>query len=143
MNHKNRDIVTLGADVGGKDALIGTHEHVLELRKLLRQQCQGDYSSAIVEFAFVLRIDGSVQSWGKSGVEVVELQEKNTVATADIFVPREVWDTEDPAKFRCFLAKELRNAVVGISVRAREQKIPMETDRLNADIETAIEKFLP
>ena len=59
MDLGGSDIVTLGADVGGKDAHIGTHEYILEFRKLLRQECQGDYGNGngIVEFALVLRID--------------------------------------------------------------------------------------
>jgi hypothetical protein len=143
MNPKGQYIVTLGADVGGKDAHVGTHKHVLEFRNLLRKECQGDYGSTVVEFAFVLRIDGSVQIWGKSGVDNVELQEKNTVATADIFIPRDVWDAENPTKFRGFLATEIRNAVAEISVCAHKQKISMAADQLSADIEKAIEKFLP
>ena len=137
-----RDAITLGADVGGKDAHAFTHEHILALRKLLQQECQGPYSRTVKEFAIILRIDGSVQSWSRSGTESVALQGRSTYATADIFVPKEAWSGVNSSSFRRFLAAEVRNALIKIAVFVQGRKVPVSIDRLTHDVDIAIEKFL-
>lgn len=142
MSAENLESITLGADVGGKDAHTATHEHVLILRKLLRQECQGPYSQTIKQIAIVLRIDGSVQAWGKSGVETVAIQRKNTFATADIFVPREAWSTANSQELRHFLADGVKTAIERISKSAQDRGISLSHEGLQHDVGSAIDKFL-
>ena len=142
MNAAARDSVTLGADVGGEDADDATSEHVLAFRKLLQQECQGPYSDTVEEFALVLRIDGSVQTWGKSGVENVALQRRNTYATADIFVPKKAWSGGDSLVLRSVLATGVRDAMERIGKHAHREKVTVSIDTLIHDVDRAIEKFL-
>lgn len=142
MSSEVQDVVTLGADVGGKDAHAATHEHIIVLRKLLRQECSGPYSTTIKEFALVLRIDGEVQSWGKSGVEGVALRKNNSFATADIFVPRNVWAGDSSHNLRSFLADEVMNAVAKIGRCSQSKKVDLSIDRLSYDVDTAVRQFL-
>ena len=142
MSVESREPITLGADVGGKDAYSATHGHILALRKLLRQECRGPYSEIIKEFALVLRIDGSVQAWGKTGVEDVAMQKKNTFATADIFVPREVWSTNDAPNLRRFLASGVKAAVAKIATCAENRGVDVSREALERDVDTAVVKFL-
>ncbi len=137
-----REPITLGADVGGKDAHAATNNHILALRLLLREECRGPYSQTIKEFALVLRVDGSVQVWGKSGVEGVRMQHKNSFATADIFVPREAWSTNDAYSFRRLLASEVTSALAKIVECAQRRGIEVSRGTLERDIDTAIAKFL-
>ena len=137
MNAVDRGCVTLGADVGGKDASIATSEHVMALRKSLEQACRGPYSAVIKEFALILRIDGSVQSWGKSGVENGRLQKKAGYATVDIFMPQDVWKSGDRPTILRFLATGVRDAVADIVQRASRAKVPLQADQLIRDVEHA------
>jgi hypothetical protein len=138
----HQEAVTLGADVGGKDADAATDEQIVKLRKLLREECQGPYSETVKEFAIVLRIDGSVQSWGKRGVANVVLRRKQQYATADIFVPRETWAEATSLGFREFLAAEVPVAIARLAERAEERNVHVSSDKLSHDVSVAIRRFL-
>src|SRR5690242_2188452 len=88
-------VITLGADVGGRDAHAAITGDILALRRLLEQECPGPYSATFDEFALILRIDGSVQSWGRRGVDHIRLQRKLRYAKADIYVPTTAWNAGD------------------------------------------------
>ena len=142
MTATRQATVTLGADVGGEDAASATFEHVMALRVCLEKECPGPYSPTIREFALVLRIDGSVQSWGKRGVDHVRIQKKSGYATADVFVPFDVWKREQGQSIRGYLAAEVRAAVRAIAARAAKGQVSLDSDRLIRDVDTATEKFL-
>jgi hypothetical protein len=132
--------LTLGADVGGPDAHVATHEHILALRKGLQQDCGSSYSEVLSKIHLVLRIDGSVQSWGKSGVDHVFVRPAFGYATADVFVPAAEWET--PARFRQFVGDGVRAAVVEIGDRAARRKQPLALARLTEDVDRAVIRFL-
>jgi hypothetical protein len=141
MSDASRPFVSLGADVGGKDAHDATHAHVLAFRRLLADVCRGPYGKTIKEIALVLRIDGSIQAWGRRGVEGVALQKKRTFATADIYVPREVWASEDRRALRSFLASGVKAAVAAITEAARDQGVDLFREALERDVNMAALKF--
>lgn len=134
MNSAARTLVTLGADVGGKDAHGATHEHVLSLRRLLQQKCVGPYGATVKEFALVLRIDGSVQAWGKSGADNAAFQRKGTFATVDIFVPVSAWSSRDATKIRQVLVSGVVGAIEMLAELSERKKIDIAIDRLRQDI---------
>jgi hypothetical protein len=142
MNINRIDVVTLGADVGGKDAYLATNEYVLALRKLLSAECQGFYSDIIKEFALVLRIDGSVQKWGKRGVDNVVINNKKSCATADIFVPIEIWLQGDKAVTKKFIGSGVLEALTKIKELAERNKIIVEFGELYRDAERAVDTFM-
>jgi hypothetical protein len=142
MNPVERAFISLGADVGGKDAHAATHEHILELRKLLAESCQGQYGKVIKEIALVLRIDGSVQAWHRSGVDGVALQRRNSFATADIYITREIWERTDKESFRSFLADSVRNAVSEVAREAQIRGVSIMHADLDRDLCRAISVFL-
>ena len=141
MTESSRAFVTLGADVGGRDAFAATNEHVLALRCALAEFCEGPYGSAIQEVALALRIDGSVQAWMKSGVAGLAIRSKQAYATADIYVPREAWENQTAVSLRNFLAAEIVAAVSEIVLRLARKGIHIEGDELKADVRNAVMQF--
>jgi hypothetical protein len=138
----DRAVVTLGAQVGGSDAYAATRGDVLTLRHLLKQECRGPYSAVLDEFALILRVDESIDCWGRSGVDYVRLQRKLRYAKVDIFVPKSAWNPEYPGAFRQFLAGEVESAIRVIAERAGKAKVPLDSDRLLRDIQRATARFL-
>jgi hypothetical protein len=63
-------------------------------------------------------------------------------ATADIYVPREVWANDDPRVFRVFLASMVQEAVAKIVERFSDRGIPIAGRELLADVEAATQEFL-
>jgi hypothetical protein len=133
-------IVTLGADVGGRDAHDATNEPVLALRRRLQAACSTPYSEVLGKIHLLLQIDGSIQSWGKTGVDRVFIRPALGYASADIFVPSVEWHS--PARFRAFLARSIREAVDKVGERAVQRKQPLALERLAQDVESALQSFL-
>ncbi len=125
--------VSLGADVGGKDAHSATAEVCMAVQQALAKGCRGPYGASFAEFALVVRIDGSVQSWGERGVDKVRLQHKAKYATADISVHREVWE-EGRETFAPFLATNVEAGVRAIVDRAGKAGYVIEADPLIRDV---------
>ena len=132
--------VTLGADVGGRDAHDATNDAVLALRKCLQAACTEPYSAVLSKIHLLVQIDGSIQSWGKSGVDRVFIRPALACATADIFVPSDEWQT--PARFRAFLARNVVEAVSKVGERTVQRKQPLALERLVQDVESAVKSFL-
>ena len=135
-------IFTLGADVGGKDAFTVTNPHILDFRRILKEICSGEYSDTIKEFALVLRFDGEVQTWGESGVKHVSLSKKNSFVTADVFMPRNVWEGGNSTKIRTFLAEQVRRAIIEIGCLAKAKNIRVNEEQLASDINMAVTMYL-
>lgn len=140
MKH-DKAAITLGADVGGKDAHAATAEVCMQFRQALAMECLGPYSPSLKEFALVVRIDGSVQSWGKSGVDNVRLQRKSNYASADIFVPKAVW-VEGPEVFRAFLATGIEAAIETIVHRVEQAQVQVESVQLIGDVKRAMKRLV-
>jgi len=142
MSDPETAFVTLGADVGGKDAHCATQAHILAFRRVLAAACRarGSYGTRIREIALVLRIDGSVQAWMKRGVEDVALQKRNAFATADIYIPADVWS--DGSDFRRFLASQATLAIGQVIELARSKGVALSSDILRRDVAIAVDDFL-
>lgn len=129
----NCSFITLGAQVGGKYAFDATNSHILAFRRLLADVCRGPYGdTTIKEIALVLRVDGSIQYRGKSGVEGVAIRQKRGYATADIYVPRDAWASGDLTAFRSFLTSGVKVAIAEIAESSRRKGVDLLRDVLLA-----------
>lgn len=142
MSSNTRELVTLGADIGGTDAFVATHDLVLYLRRLLKQNCRGPYGTTVKEFALVLRIDGSIQAWGKKGAEAVRFQQKNTYVTVEIFVPTDSWSGVEEADIRKTLAAGVTDAIESVVKVAERKRIEIDGSRLRNEAGEAAKQFL-
>jgi hypothetical protein len=142
MTNKTSDFVTLGADVGGKDAFSATNQHVLALRSLLRQECAKASGSFLKEIALVLRVDGSVQAWGKSGVDNISFQKKKAFVTADIFVPVDIWSTGDTSNIRRFLVDQVTCAIRLVVEEVNRQGMISDGKTLEDSLENVRRQYL-
>ena len=142
MMNDEKSAVTLGADVGGRDAFDATKKHVLALRQVLASACRGPYGGTYDEFALILRIDGSVQEWRKRGIANVRRQRRWRYVTADIFVPVSDWKGRPARGLRNLLAKDVETAMAAIIDRVTKAKDDVDVDRLLADVKRAIKQFV-
>ena len=142
MKSNSHDFISLGADVGGRGAHNATNAHILALRQLLQVRCKGDYGTSVKEVALVLRIDGDVQSWQKSGADNFGFQKRTRLATADIYVPISEWYGHDGGYIRKFLAVEVKNAISSISNMLEQRGIKFDAANLKNDVAIAINEYL-
>lgn len=142
MSLELSDVVSLSAEVGGEDAHAATHEHILALRKLLREKCKGPYSSIVKRFDFALVIDGSVQAWPKEVASRTILKSKRSLAIVDIHMPREKWFACDSASIRMSLVGGVLEAMDKLYELAERKKVDMAFEHFRRDVRTAVEDFL-
>jgi hypothetical protein len=128
--------------MGGKDAYAATNVDIVALRRLLAQECPGPYCLAFNEFALILRVDGSIDTWGRRGVDHVRLQRNLRYAKADIYVPISAYNSKEPGAFRSFLAAEVESAIRAIVERARRAKIALDSERLLHDAQRATARLV-
>lgn len=142
MSFDLKDVVSLPAEVGGEDAHAATHEHILALRKLLREKCKGPYSSIVKEFEFVLVIDGSVQAWPKAVASRTVFRNKKALASIDIHLTRDKWFACNPATIRMNLVVGVVEALEKLHELTVKRKVDLASDQLQRDVRTAVEEFL-
>ncbi|MGF6211503.1 hypothetical protein [Comamonas sp. 4034] len=134
--------ISLGAQIGGPDVPERVSDSIIVLRKILTEECQGVYSSVINEFAFVLRIDGAIESWGKDGVERVRVQLKSGYVFAEVFFSKDSWSENKGEKFLKILALNIRFGFEKMIEALKKKKIDISGDELLANVDRAIGKFL-
>lgn len=64
--------------MGDEDAYNAVGPHLIELRRLLKKQCNKQYCNEVDEFAPILRVDGTGWYWEFEGCEKLRLS-KNIV----------------------------------------------------------------
>ena len=135
------NVFSFGAQLGSPRAAEATDAHIDELRDLLRAALEPPYAKDVDEFAFVARVDGEIWQFGSEGVEQVRRNKKGRYIGADICIPEQRWQA--PVKeFRRYLADQVRIAFEACIARLRKQKVPIEGERLMADVERACQEFL-
>jgi hypothetical protein len=134
--------ISLGADVGGRDASAATNDHIMDLRVLLAKECNGPHGESLTEIALILRIDGSVQSWNRSDVSYVRIQKKARYATADIFMPSSVWKSGSAREIREFIASGANVAIETILEKSRKAKLSLDFQKIIQGSQRAAKAYL-
>lgn len=127
--------------MGGPDVCMIANEKVL-LYRALAEHVTSSHCSAIEEFALVLRVDGSLMTYGDEGVVRVRFAKARRYITADIQIPKSIWLGMSRAELRLYLVKQVKAAVTACVSRLRATKCVIEADVLNAEIEAATNAYL-
>jgi len=137
-----QDRVTLGVDCGSIEASKTTDSTVMRLRKELAARCTASYSSAIQEFAIVLRISGSVARFEGEGVQRLRVNRRDAYVTADFVVPEVRWDGVALEDIKRYFAAGAVETLRAMCVHLRKLKIDVDSERLVEDARKATASFL-
>jgi hypothetical protein len=127
--------------MGGPEVCMIADEKVL-LYRALAEHVTSSHCSAIDEFALVLRVDGSITTYGNEGVARVRFAKARRYITADIQIPKSIWLRMPRAELRLYLVKQAKAAVTACVSRLRAAKCIVAADGLDAEIEAAIKAYL-
>ncbi|WP_108670431.1 hypothetical protein [Peribacillus acanthi] len=134
--------ITLGADIGGRDAAKVVEPYLNELVELLDRFCNKRYSSQLDEFAPFLRVDGDVCSWNFEGCEKLRLSKKHRYITVDIGMPRSKWEGIGEKEIKEYLINNLKEALELIVNRLKKERYPVNDNVLWVDFGKVKEEFL-
>lgn len=134
--------ITVGAQMGDKRASNAVTPHFMALKQSFNQFCAGPYSSEVAEFALVLRVDGDIWHWNRSGCDRMRRSIKDRYITIDIYVPKERWDGVSDIEVRRYLVATAEEALQKMLDKLRRDKAPVEEDRLMTDLAEAKKHYL-
>lgn len=134
--------MTLGAQIGGKDAFEKTHSSVVLLRRLLGEFCVGPYSTEIDEFAPVIRIDGKIQQFGFKGLKNLRRSKKDRYITVDVGFVKEDWSHHDELAFRKVLLERVQAAIDAFLKRLSHDRVFVDQEALLNDLSEVKASYL-
>lgn len=132
--------ITLGVQTSREDDR--TEKHVLEMRKLLANNCQGPYSTEIREFALILRIGGEMQEFNFEGCERIRRNRKEGYITVDLGFPSHRWKGSTDSSIREYLAEAVETGLLCCIRRLEMDKSPVDSAGLMGDFAKVKQLFL-
>jgi hypothetical protein len=134
---------SLGAQIGGPN----TPENVLKEQQRLRHAFngwRGEYTKAIHEFAFLLRVDGSIhrytEMWKIEGAQ--KAKRKRDWVEVEIGVPQSWWENDQIEEHRNNLVKAIENGLHSIIELLQRNRDEIDADALLRDWEQIKHAFL-
>jgi hypothetical protein len=137
----SREYVTFGVQAGDPAADEVVRPHYLRLRNALSEHCKGDYSETIKSFDFVLRIDGALWHWRKTGCGNLRVSPKLGYCAIDIFMPVEVWEDPRASRIPSYLHHYTEEGFEKMMARVASKKITIACDEFCIDFGRAMAAF--
>ena len=133
--------VGIGCQNGGpEDGGIG--ELKVQLYQALRRHLTSSHCAAVDEYAIVLRVDGSLDTFGAEGLARLRFAKARRYITIDVQIPEAVWRPLDRGQIKEYLAHRIRDAIEGCVARLQKDRQAVETGRLFSEINVATAEFL-
>lgn len=129
---KGRNTFSLGSQVGGTDAAEATKVDEQQLRDFINDWT-GDYSSDIKEFAFILRVDGEIDTYTKKWniVGAQKAKRKRDWVEVEIGVPESWW--RNGRSYKELLAEEIEKALHSMIELLQRNKRDVKAEALLKD----------
>lgn len=131
--------ITIGAQMGDRDADTAVCPSFMRLSKLFTKHCSRGYGDTFKYFGFVLRIDGAISYWEKSGCDKLRGR-RSGEATIDVYMPIPVWKA-GPLSIQKYLEVEIRNGFFLMLEKLIKLGVVLDKDNLIADFEVAMAEF--
>ena len=102
--------ITIGCQGGGPETkVIG--EAKVGLFKALSEHVTDTHCEAVDEYSLVLRVGGSLDSFGPEGITCLRFAKKKRYITVDIQIPKEVWAPLNGPSLARYLSDKVLAAV--------------------------------
>jgi len=131
---KNVNSFSLGAQIGGRNVPNSILQEQQQLRDAMNRWT-GDYTSAIREFAFLLRVDGDIHSytkiWNIHGPQ--KAKRKRDWVEVEIGVPESWWREHKGLAHRGRLAAAVEEGLISMIELLQRNRHAINSDALLAD----------
>lgn len=140
MKQSNETYITFGVQAGDKQGNDIVSPFYLKLRKNLAEKCSNGYGNGLKELAFILRIDGALWHWDKSGCSNLRANKKGE-ASVDIYMPVDIWKPGDKERIKHFLITETKNGFYMMIDKLTKLNISFNAELLIQDFNQAMDSF--
>lgn len=135
-----KPFISLGAQGGGPETAVVGQSKLLLYRALARH-VTSTHCAAIDEYGPVLRVDGTLHTFGDEGFTRMRFAKKQRYITLDIQIPMACWQPLDDSGLRCYLARQVRSAIELCVARLRKDGHAVDELRLMTEIDAAISDY--
>ena len=133
--------ISIGAQIGGpENCPIGDLK--VPLYHLLSKHVTSTHCTSIDEFSIVLRVDGTLQKFGKEGLARLRFSKIRRYITVDVQIPEEIWKPLNIEESKQYLVKQVVLALTECVARLKKEKIAVEENTLFSQLSAAINEYL-
>ena len=136
----NSATITLGMQTSREDNR--TNDHVLAMRKLLAEYCEGPYIPEISRFGLNFRIGGEMQEFDFEGCERIRRNRKQRNITLDLGFPSRRWKGATDSSIREYIADTVETGLLCCIRRLEKDKSPVNSAGLMHDFARVKQLFL-
>lgn len=133
-------IVTIGCEGGGPETRVVCHAKV-PLAQALERTVTSSYSQPVSEYALVLRVSGSLQSYGEEGLAKLRLYKSRRLITVDIQVPECAWKPLSARELQEYISRQVLNAVEARAARLERESL-VQREQLLSAVHKGIAQYL-
>jgi hypothetical protein len=132
----DRNVFSLGSQIGGPVAPKAVQEQEQQLRDLMNRW-SGDYTTAVREFAFLLRVDGEIHTYTKifGIVGAQPAKRKRDWLEVEIGVPESWWREDQGKNYKKQMAAEISKGLHSMIELLKRNQHPIKAEALIADWE--------
>lgn len=140
--HSSRmaQVVSIGCEGGGPETRHGCFAKV-PLAQALQRTVNSTYTKTVDEFALVLRVSGSLQSYGEEGLANLRLYKSRRVISVDVQVPEQPSRPLSASELREYIARQVLAAVEACVVRLQSES-PVQEEQLMHEVRLGIAQYL-
>lgn len=135
-----KPFISLGTQGGGPETAIVGQSKLLLARALARH-VTSTHCAVIDEYGPVLRVDGTLHTFGDEGFTRIRFAKKQRYITLDIQIPMACWQPLDDSGLRHYLARQVRSAIELCICRLQSDGHAVDERRLLAEIDAAISDY--
>jgi len=133
--------ITLGAEGGGPETGAVCSLKVSLYHSLCRH-VTSSHCPDVDEFALVLRIDGSLQTYGDEGVHRLRFMKQHRYISADIQIPAHVWQTKSEGELKSYIAHQTEVAIMASAERLKRAGSTVNDVELLREVRAALVEYL-
>ena len=134
------DFITIGCQGGGPET-VSVGRSKVHLYHALSKHVTSTHCGAIDEYGLVLRVDGSIQTFGAEGISRLRLAKKQRYITLDIQIPQLVWQPLEDAELRRYLGTQVDSAISACVARLKKDGFDVDDAKLMQEVGAAIRAY--
>lgn len=131
------DFITIGCQGGGPEtSTVGRSK--VDLYHALCRHVTSTHCDAIDNYGLVLRVDGSIQTFGPEGITRIRFAKKQRYITVDIQIPESVWRPLGDDELRHYLGSQVEAALRTCVARLKKDGFDVDDGTLMQEVEAAV-----
>jgi hypothetical protein len=133
--------VSIGCEQGGPEGGFVAKLKV-PLYQSLSRHVTSTHCSAIDKYSLVLRVDGSLATYGEEGNARLRFARVGRYITVDIQIPEHVWRPMTEVQTKSYLAGAVKAALKACTERLSRDKVAVDEVALLREVDMAIVDYL-